>query len=186
MNHLGTVTLATDRLVLRRLTLDDAQQMFDNWAADPRVTRHLSWQTHPDVAESRAVLGMWLPHYDEPDFYQWGVALSDGGELIGTIDVVSAVEAAGLFHIGYCYGHRWWGQGLGTEALGAVVDLLIGRVGAHKVEAMHDPRNPASGRVMERVGMRREGIRRQCHRSSLGICDGCYHGILAEEWRAAR
>lgn len=186
MNHLGTVTLTTDRLVLRRLTLDDAQEMFDHWACDPEVTRHLSWQTHPDVDESRAVLGMWVPHYAEPDFYHWGATIRGSGELIGTIDVVTTIEEVGLFHVGYCYGRAWWGRGLGTEALSAVVDLLIGRVGAHKVEATHDPRNPASGRVMEKAGMRLEGVRRQAHRSSLGICDSCYHGILAEEWRAAR
>ncbi len=167
MNHLGTITLATDRLVLRRLSVDDAQEMYDNWASDPQVTRHLGWLAPPDVDESRSVL-------------------TDSGVLIGTINVVALVRAAALCQIGYCYGRRWWGQGLATEALRAVTDFLIGQVGAHKVEAVHDPRNPASGRVMTKAGLRQEGIRRQAHHSSLGICDSCYHGILATEWRAAQ
>ncbi|WP_257478584.1 GNAT family N-acetyltransferase [Acidipropionibacterium jensenii] len=186
MNHLGTITLATDPLVLRRLSVDDAQEMYDNWASDPQVTRHLGWLAHPDVDESRSVLTDWTSHYLEPDWYAWGVTLRDSGVLIGTINVVALVRAAALCQIGYCYGRQWWGQGLATEALRAVTDFLIGQVGAHKVESVHDPRNPASGRVMTKAGLRQEGIRRQAHHSSLGICDSCYHGILANEWRAAQ
>lgn len=160
--------------------------MFINWASDPLVTRHLSWQTHADVSVTRSVLESWVAHYDDEDYYHWGVTLTQPSTLIGTVSVVTTVEEAELVHIGYCYGRRWWGRGLAAEALSALTGFFIGEVGARKVESMHDPRNPASGRVMEKCGMRQEGIRRQCHRSSLGICDGCYHGILAEEWAATR
>jgi len=49
MKHCGTVTLETERLILRRFTVDDAQTMYNNWACDPEVTRYLMWPTHTGV-----------------------------------------------------------------------------------------------------------------------------------------
>ena len=59
MKHLGTQRLETERLVLRRFTMEDAQAMFENWASDPEVTKFLSWPTHQTIADSRSVLSEW-------------------------------------------------------------------------------------------------------------------------------
>lgn len=71
LEHKGTVTLETDRLILRRFKPGDAEAMYANWCADPDVTKYLMWPTHNSIDESRKVLeDIWLSHYDEPDFYQ--------------------------------------------------------------------------------------------------------------------
>ena len=90
-------------------------------------------------------------------------------------------EAVGKAHIGYCIGKPWWHKGIMSEALGAVIDFLFDEVGVNRVESRHDPRNPNSGAVMKKCGMKFEGTLRQSDRNNQGICDACYYAILADE-----
>ena len=69
MNHKGTIQLETERLILRRFTIDDAPAMFKNWASDPEVTKFMTWPTHKDVGVSRWDLDSWLPSYEKNDYY---------------------------------------------------------------------------------------------------------------------
>jgi len=68
-----------------------------------------------------------------------------------------------------------------TESLTAVMDYLFDEVGFHRIESMHDPNNPNSGKVMAKCGMKYEGTHRQADRNNQGICDACYYGILKDE-----
>lgn len=186
MRYGGTPRLETPRLVLRPLRIDDAEQMFV-WTSDPQVTPHMSWPAHTDVEETRALLRTWVDAYQDPATLDWAVCLREPEPvLIGRMNVVRRVESVDLLEVGYVFGRTWWGQGYATETLRAVIDHLFAVVGANKVEATHDPRNVASGRVMEKAGMTTEGIRRASHRSSLGICDSQYHGMLRSEWEDMR
>ena len=85
MKHCGTQELETGRLLLRRLTVDDSEMMFNNWASDPEVTRYLRWNAHRSWAETAEMLNEWEKHYGDPTFYQWGVENKRSGVLMGTI-----------------------------------------------------------------------------------------------------
>ncbi len=65
--------------------------------------------------------------------------------------------------MGYCLGKDYWNKGFATEALVAALDFLFGQVGYHRITAVHDGANVASGRVMRKAGLREEGTRRQAH-----------------------
>ena len=183
MKHLGTQTIETRRLILRRFTMDDVQPMFDNWARDPEVSRYLTWPPHSSTAVTAMVLTDWVEGYERADRYNWAVTLKEeGGAPIGNISVVCCDDDVASCEIGYCMGRAWWGRGIMSEALEAVIDYLIGRVGVNRVEARFDTNNPASGRVMARAGMTYEGIRRQAARNNQGIVDLSCYSILAEEW----
>ena len=160
MNHTGTTQLHTERLTLRRFALDDAQAMFDNWASDAEVTRFLTWPAHATTDVSASVLESWVAQYDQPDFYQWAICLRETGEPVGSISVVSCQDEVSALEIGYCIGRRWWRQGITSEALQVVIDFLFTQVGALRICADHDSRNPNSGRVMRRCGMTYEGTLR--------------------------
>lgn len=88
MEHKGTVTLETPRLILRRLTLADAEPMYRNWASDPGVTKFLTWPTHSSVEVTKQILALWASHYEELNYYQWGIVVKDENALIGTIAAV--------------------------------------------------------------------------------------------------
>ena len=113
MDHIGTQRLETERLVLRRFTLDDAPAMFENWASDAEVTRFLTWQPHASVEVTRSVLADWVSSYEQPDFYQWAIVPKQlGDEPIGSISVVGMSDSVSMVHIGYCIGRPWWHQGM--------------------------------------------------------------------------
>ena len=182
LNHKGTVTLETDRLILRRFTMEDAEAMYRNWASDDEVTKHLTWPTHSSVEISKMVLTDWTSHYPEPDFYNWAIVLKENGpEPIGNISVVGINKEVDAATMGYCMSRAHWLKGIMAEALTAVIAFLFDEVGFNRIEADHDPNNPASGRVMEKSGMRHEGILRQAGRSNQGIIDVSRWAILKSD-----
>ena len=184
MNHLGTKTLENDRLLLRRFKLGDAQAMYDNWASDPEVTRYLTWPRHADVKASKSIIKEWIPQYKNKDYYQWAIVLKDSGDMpIGSIGAEKADDKINAVSIGYCIGRKWWNRGITSEALSLLVRFFFDEVHANRIESRHDPRNPNSGKVMEKCGLRYEGTRREGDRTNQGICDTKHYAILAKDYR---
>ncbi len=179
LKHLGTQPLSTPRLLLRTFTQEDAADMFHNWASDPEVTKYLTWPTHPSIEVSSYVCNDWVSHYSEPDYYQWAIVYD--GQTIGSIAVVEHDDRVGKAHIGYCIGRSWWHMGIMSEALQAVMDFLFDEVGYLRIEARHDPRNPHSGNVMRKCGMKYEGTLRQSDWNNQGICDASWYSLLKGE-----
>lgn len=92
MNHIGTREIATERLTLRRFEIEDAENMFYNWANDPEVTKYLTWPAHESVDTTETILKEWISKYDEKDFYQWAIELNDLEQPIGTISAIKTDE----------------------------------------------------------------------------------------------
>ena len=154
MNHCGTKPLETERLLLRRYVREDAAAIYKNWASDPQVTKFLMWHI---------------------------VLKSHGAAPIGDIAVVHMDENISMVHIGYCIGKDWWHQGITSEALQAVMDFLFDVVHVNRIESRHDPKNPNSGKVMQKCGMKYEGTLRSADWNNQGICDACYYALLKSE-----
>ena len=178
LTHTGTKTIDTERLRLRRFRREDAQAMFDNWASDDEVTRFLSWPTHTDVSISQFVIDDWVNSYQKDETYLWAITFRDKDIPIGSISVVSHNDRVGKMEIGYCIGKAWWHQGIMTEALGAVMNVLFNEVGANRLEASHDANNPNSGAVMSKCGMLFEGTLRRSGCNNQGICDVCWYAAI--------
>lgn len=186
MKHCGTQTLETKRLILRRFTVRDADAMYTNWASDPEVTRYLTWPAHAGVETSRAVLADWTAAYAQESCYQWAIVLKDrADDPVGSIGAVDVSDDIAAVQIGYCLGRRWWHQGIMSEALGAVMDFFFDAVGCNRVACRHDPRNPHSGMVMQKCGMKYEGTQRSADRNNQGICDTSWYALLKDERYAA-
>lgn len=88
MEHKGTVTLETERLILRRFELEDANDMFSNWASDPEVTKYLTWPTHSSIEVSKFVINDWVSSYDKKDYYSWAIELKGERKVVGSITAV--------------------------------------------------------------------------------------------------
>lgn len=182
LHHKGTVTIETERLILRRFTMEDAEPMFRNWASDDQVTRYVTWPTHESVNTTRTVLADWTSHYGEVDFYNWAIVLKENGpEPIGNISANRIREETLCATMGYCMSRAHWGKAIMAEALSAVIDFFFDQVGFNRVCADHDIENPASGRVMEKSGMRFEGTARQGGLTNRGIVDICHWAILRSD-----
>jgi len=182
MKHCGTRVLETDRLILRRYEIGDAAAMYKNWASDSEVTKYLMWQPHSSVTVSHSIIKEWLNEYSNDNYYHWAILLKENGnEPIGDIAVVHMNEEVSMMHIGYCIGRNWWHQGITSEALNAVIDYLFDVVDVNRIESRHDPRNPNSGGVMKKCGMKYEGTLRSSDWNNQGICDACYYALLKSE-----
>ena len=181
MKHCGTQKLETERLILRRFVIEDSAAMYNNWASDEEVTKYLTWPTHSSQEVSKSIIEDWVKSYSDESCYQWAIVLKEIGEPIGSISVVEANENVSKVHIGYCIGKTWWHRGITSEALKAVMDFLFDTVEVNRIEARHDSRNPNSGKVMKKCGMKYEGTLHSSDRNNQGICDACYYALLKSE-----
>ena len=181
MNKSGTRTIETDRLILRQFRIEDAEDMYKNWASDPEVTKFLTWPPHASVDITKGLLSQWVSRYEDGGYFNWVMELKENGKAIGNISVVSLNEKVESADIGYCMSRAYWGKGLMPEALKAVMDYLFDVVGLNRVAACHDANNPKSGRVMDKAGMKLEGILRSAGINNLGICDKVWHATIRSD-----
>ncbi len=154
---IGTVTIQTQRLTLRKITLDDVQAIYSRLKSDDRVTDNLA-KGHENPEETLAMVRRIIGQYEKPYFFNWGIELTRSRELIGLIDLYDFEPDEMKCCVGYELGYDWWNQGYGTEALQAVLDFAFNAVKAREITATHNTDNPASGRIMEKAGMRKDRI----------------------------
>ena len=152
--------LSTARLRLRRFDAEDAAQV-QGLAGDAQVadTTLVIPHPYPDGAAQAWIAG----HADDwaaGRSVTWAIARSGDGALLGAVAL--RLRLANHHAVaGYWVGREHWGQGVATEALSAVLAWGFDGLGLHRIEATHLRRNPASGRVMEKAGMRVEGVLRE-------------------------
>ena len=154
MKAIGTQILQTERLILRRFVESDAEAMFQNWASSAENLTHVTWDPNPDVEVTRNSIRNWVASYTNPNYFKWAICLKEDPEqVIGDISIVEIDEIDSSCEIGYILGKNYWGRGMMTEALKAVLDFCFTQAGFQKVRARYASLNPASGRVMEKAGM---------------------------------
>jgi ribosomal-protein-alanine N-acetyltransferase len=185
MTHKGTVTLETERLILRRFTLKDAEAMFRNIYSDKEAMRWLPWEAHTDIAESTALITGYIDRYSNAGYYAWAIVPNAVSEPIGFIDT-SVDGDIDAIKVDYGIGKAWWRQGYTSEALSALLRFFFDDVGANRVYATHDPRNPNSGAVMRKCGMIYEGTLRQTRKRKGEYSDRATYAILAEEYHCRK
>lgn len=179
LHHTGTVRLETERLILRPTSITDAEQMHNNWASDPEVTKYLHWQPHANIELTKGVLADWDRKNERLDYYHWGIVLKETGEIIGSGGSLGINEKNNSTELGYCMSRTYWGNGYMSEAVAAMIAYLFNVVGLNRIAACHDPDNVASGRVMQKCGMTFEGIQRQANYCvRRGFYDLAFYAIL--------
>lgn len=151
--------LTTPRLRLRRLTMRDAGDIY-RYSRDPEVARHVLWEAHRSIADSRAYLRYMLRRYRGHEPASWGIEYLATGRIIGTIGFMWIQEDNAAAEVGYSLAREYWNRGIMTEALGAVVQYGFDELGLNRIEAQHETTNPASGAVMRKCRMVREGTLR--------------------------
>lgn len=179
MNHQGTKALQTARLVLRRFQAEDAEEFYRNVTSDSKVNRFLTWPIHKDVAETKELLTNWVERYEDPERYCWAIVWKETGQVIGTIAAPTVKNRTETVEVTYCISSAWWGLGIVTEALKEVITYLFEVVQVNRIEAGYDVNNPASGRVLEKAGMQKEGVLRRAGINNQGLFDLAFCAILS-------
>lgn len=182
MNHVGTKTIETKRLLLRKFKSSDAEDMYRNWASDAEVTKFLTWPTYKNIDTAKYMCSLWEEEALDAKNYQWCIELKSINEAIGSISVTNINENISSVEIGYCIGKKFWNKQIVTEAFSGVIKLLFDEVKVNRITARHDTKNPASGKVMSKCGLKFEGIMREADRNNTGICDMAVYGIVKEDY----
>ncbi len=177
--------LRTDRLLLRRFTADDLAAIH-GYARDPEVVRYMPWGPN-SLSQTRAFLRQVLKTYGSGagEDHPFAVTLLQDGSLIGGCEISRQPNPDNReWMIGYCLHRGHWGRGYGCELARALICFGFGELGCHRIVATCDPRNVGSWRVMEKAGMRREGLLRE-HKWQKGAWRDSYiYSILECEWQA--
>jgi [ribosomal protein S5]-alanine N-acetyltransferase len=140
---------------------------------------------HPYAAGmAEAWISQHAAAFDARELATFAVITAGDGALIGAVGLaINATHARA--ELGYWIGAPYWNQGYATEAAREVLRFGFQDLELHRIQATHLARNPASGRVMQKIGMRREG-RLRGHFIKWGSFEDVeIYGILADDWRAA-
>ena len=173
-------TIDTPRLRLRPFTPDDAPRL-RKLCADPDVASSTLHLPHPyQLSDAENWIHKHVAEFEAGQAMTLAITLRDVELLVGNVTLrMCRANASG--ELGYLIGRRYWGRGYCSEAARAVVAFGFGELGLQRIEAQHFARNPASGRVMEKIGMQREGVLRQ------SLCrwgqreDAVIYGLLKHE-----
>jgi len=175
--------LETSRLLLRPFTLADAPEVA-RLAGDPLIADTTANLPHPyEEKHAREWIATHAERFAEGTLANYAVTDREDGTLYGTVGIVVDPDHD-RGELGYWTGVPYWGRGYATEASRALLAYVFSERGLNRVLARHLTRNPASGRVMEKLGMRREGVMREQVRSKRGdgYDDIAIWGILAREF----
>ena len=153
-------TLETPRLRLRKLTMRDAQDIFD-YSQDSHVARYVLWDAQRSVGEARGYIRYMLRKYRMGEPASWGIEWKETGKIIGTIGFMWIQRENSAAEVGYSLHRGYWNRGIMTEALEAVLRHGFRAMNLNRIEAQHEVPNTASGAVMRKCGMRHEGTLRQ-------------------------
>lgn len=153
-------TLETPRLRLRKLSMRDAQDIFD-YSQDPQVARYVLWEAQTSLSEARSYIRFMLRKYRLGEPASWGIEWKETGRIIGTIGFMWIQRDNAAAEVGYSLSRAYWNRGIMTEALSALLRYGFRSMNLNRIEAQHETENPASGAVMRKCGMQREGTLRQ-------------------------
>lgn len=183
MEHLGTIKLTSDRLLLRRFTYADVEAMYKNWANDDEVTRYLTWTSHGSEQFTEKIIRLWVDSYQEVTAYSWAICLkSDSNQPIGSIALGNIDDRLEAMEIGYALGKNWWHQGYMSEALERVIQFAFENIGINRLVGHHAVANLHSGLVMKKCGMQYEGRIREAGFDNQGQrVDLVQYSLLAKD-----
>lgn len=183
LNHKGTQTIYTERLVLRKIREEDYMDMY-RYTVKEEVARYVSWSVHKSIEDTMAICKMWADEYKNGDKYHWAIVYNN--RVIGNIEIVKIIDATAM--IGWQIDSEHWNKGIVTEAATAVRDYMFSQIGIEVLEAEYVEKNIGSGRVMQKIGMKEIPCKESKTYQVRGLTevDGipiiCYK-LTKEEWK---
>ena len=174
-------TLETKRLILRRINIHDAKDIFE-YSKDKEVARHVLWSAQKDISEAKDYCRFMAKRYRNDQPSSWGIIDKATNRLVGTIGYMDYNEDNATVEVGYSLARWLWNGGYMTEALTRVIEYTFESMDVNRIEAQHELENPSSGRVMEKCGMRKEGELRQRLYNKGRYVDVALYAIIKEDY----
>lgn len=181
INHLGSVTLETERLILRKTIKEDIDELF-YIELNPNVRRYLGvHKVGTSLNDNRNYFD--FGKYDNLDFYRWSIVEKDTNKLLGCIYLNVHDEKARSYGIDYFLREDSWNKGYATEASKCILNFAFEKLNVNRIESSGAKSNPGTLKVMEHIGLKYEGVRKDgIFYYYGGIQDLVLYGITKEEY----
>ena len=163
-------TLTTERLILREISDKDADAIYQI-LSNPAVIQYDTFELFQDIKQAHDLIAWFQSQIQAQNAIFWGITLIGRPEVIGFCKCEIEIPEVRA-DLGYDLNADYWNRGIMTEAIGAVVDFAFRTLQIHRIEATASIENPASIKILEKVGFMREGVMRE--RCLMG---GRYHDM---------
>lgn len=159
LTQVGTQTINTERLILRRFEYSDIDSMLRNWIADEKTQWDYGEQCYTTYEAVKELFDTkYFVSYSKDDCYRWAVIEKESGECIGQIAYFTVNTSNQHGEIEYVIGSAYQGKGYATEMTKAVISFGFEKIGFHRIEIDCRTENEASRRVIEKCGLTYEGV----------------------------
>lgn len=162
--------LGTERVLLRKVRLNDADELYA-YGSDPDVSRFVGWDTHQSIEDAEAYIGLTLEKYEQGQLADWAIEHRGDHKFIGTVGYLWWETHEAAAEIGYVMAKPYWGQGIMTEVVRAVMCFGWDTMGLNRIQAHTEEENVGSRRVLEKCGLQYEGRLRERVRSGDQFVD---------------
>jgi RimJ/RimL family protein N-acetyltransferase len=152
-NKIGTQEIETKRLILRRMKISDAEDMFNNWSSDPCVSKFYSWQPHMNICETVQIIKTWIAQYNDPLYFHWIIVDKATQKAIGTFYINNIDEENCTGTINCILSRQVWGKGLATEITQSVIAYCFEKVNFKIIISHHHENNIGSGKALVKAGL---------------------------------
>lgn len=160
INHIGTQTIETERLILRRFEYTDDDAMLKYWIADEKIQSLYSEPVYSTKTEVKELLTKYISSYEKDNYYRWAIIYKNSNECIGQIAYFLVDSKNHFAEIEYCIGSAFQCRGFATEATKAIIKFGFEHMNLHKVQICTKTINNPSKRVIEKCGFTYEGTLR--------------------------
>ena len=156
MNHLGTKRLETERLILRKIEVKDAEPIFYGLRNQPEFLYYTN-KKKISLEEQKEIFLCLDEKYKNNEYYNWVIELKESGELVGMINF-HVENRNDSVEFNYATDNRFWGKGIMTESLKAVTKFALEEMKVKRIQGGCVVENIASKRVIEKCGYEFEGV----------------------------
>jgi ribosomal-protein-alanine N-acetyltransferase len=164
--------------------MTDAEAMHRHWVTDAEVSRFWGWKPHTHIEETRRLLQGWIHDYSNSEYYHWVIILKEISEAIGYIYLNDINNDENSASIHFLLSRTYWNQGIMTEACRAVLAYSFMEIGVNTIHTYHHLDNPASGKVMQKSGMRYLKTQYRAVPDCEHISgEYCYYEMTRDDWK---
>lgn len=182
VNSIGTISLETERLNLRKFNHSDSADMLKYWISDEKIQSMYSEPTYKTYNDLKPLLDKYITSYNNNEYYRWAIIEKASKICIGQIALFFVSTKNGCCELEYCLGSDFHRKGYMTEAVNRVLAFCFDEASFHRVQVSHKDINMASKGVIKKCGFTYEGTLRDYFYLENQYVSRLYYSMLKHEW----